>query len=272
MQAIAERQGIHIVGYHDSGWTSIVAIGEIAGHRRVALKALPDRNRFERELTALRHWGGRGTAVLLDADEDAQILIIGLVGGRAGGVNRPPDHTSRVARALPELHRHTAQASRSVPTLTDYYSTVVVPRMVRRSSRLAHLVGAHRVDTALALAQSFGQSQFDLKMLHADLYQENILFNNRREAVFIDPHALMGTPAFDWAFWAIYYDRFEGFELRVSLCEQNTPDLFEETLQWVITIAIDGALYYIDVGDHESARALLLMLDHPMVAACGGWV
>lgn len=97
-------------------------------------------------------------------------------------------------------------------------------------------------------------------MLHADLYAENVLFDAAGEPVFIDPHPKVGSPAFDWAFWCVYYQPTSGFADRVALCREYARGELEEALAWSLTLAVDGALYYLDVGD-ETASAMLAVLD-----------
>lgn len=99
-------------------------------------------------------------------------------------------------------------------------------------------------------------------MLHSDLYAENVLFDEHGEPVFIDPHPNIGSAAFDWAFWCVYYVPSAGFEERVELCRQYTPCDIDEVLAWVVTLAVDGALYYLDTND-ETAEAVRGVLGSP---------
>jgi streptomycin 6-kinase len=86
-----------------------------------------------------------------------------------------------------------------------------------------------------------------------------VLFDEQGEPVFIDPHPKIGSATFDWAFWCVYYVRSAGFEERIELCRQYTPCDIDEVLAWAVTLAVDGALYYLDTKDTtaEAMRAVL---------------
>ncbi|MGH3900636.1 MAG: hypothetical protein ACRDTA_20780 [Pseudonocardiaceae bacterium] len=51
----AERWKVKVSGYHDAGWTSVVALGTGATGQRVLIKASPDVKRYEQERAALLH-------------------------------------------------------------------------------------------------------------------------------------------------------------------------------------------------------------------------
>ena len=76
-------------------------------------------------------------------------------------------------------------------------------------------------------------------MLHSDLYAENVLFDEHSLPVFIDPHPKIGSAAFDWAFWCVYYVPAEGFAKRIELCRQHTPCDMNEVLAWAATLSAD---------------------------------
>ena len=262
---VARQHGVRLVGYHDAGWTSVIAVGVDPADRPVILKALPEPDRFQRELAALQHWDGQGVCRLVAADTTAHVLLLEQIGGRAGGVARPSNHPERVAEALACLHKRPAPAHPAVPRLADYYRGTVVPRMERRAAQFGHVVGPRRITAAVRLSRILCVNQQERALLHADLYAENVLFGEEGEVVFIDPHAVTGSPAFDWAFWIVYYQPDSGFEERVALCARHTPADMTEVLAWVATLAVDGALYYLATKDPR-LDALLAVLASPTVA------
>lgn len=256
-------------GYHDAGWTSVVAAGRDGADKPVIIKMLPESDRFLQERTALTYWAGAGVCRLLAADEDTQALLIESVSGTPGGADRPPNHAARVAAALHRLHQQTAlpDSVGSVPLLTNYYLHEVVPRISSRAVRWNDVVGADRVTRALELCRDLATAKRTPVMLHADLYAENVLFDEHGEPVFIDPHPKIGSAAFDWAFWCVYYvpSPSAGFAERVELCRQHTSCDMDEVLAWVVTLAVDGALYYLDTED-PTAEAMLAVLSSPLLA------
>lgn len=265
--ALAARWSVIVVGYHDAGWTSVVASGWDSSGRPVIIKVLPELDRFLQERAALVHWAGAGVCRLLAADEGMQALLIESVTETPGGASRPPDHAARVAKAIPQLHAQAAalDGGGHVPLLTDYYLRSVVPRISRRTEQWGVAVGAAYVGRALELCSELCASPAEPVMLHSDLYAENVLFDEHGEPVFIDPHPNIGSAAFDWAFWCVYYVPSAGFEERVELCRQHTPCDIDEVLAWVVTLAVDGGLYYLDTKD-ETAEAMRGVLGSPTLA------
>ncbi len=125
----AERWKVKVSGYHDAGWTSVVALGIGADGRCVLIKASPDVERYEQERAALLHWQGAPVNRLLDFDDTDRLLLLNAVAGIPGGSPRPVEHQRRVAASISRLHGKTAPVDRSVPLLTDYYLGTVVPRV-----------------------------------------------------------------------------------------------------------------------------------------------
>ncbi|SDH42501.1 streptomycin 6-kinase [Sinosporangium album] len=91
-------------------------------------------------------------------------------------------------------------------------------------------------------------------LLHADLYRENILFDNARGVVFIDPLPMVGDPVFDWAFWTVYYDLERDPVDRLKLANQASGISSGELVPWCLTLCLDGLLYYRQVGDSRLGR------------------
>lgn len=215
---------------------------------------------------ALLHWQEAPVNRLLNFDDTDQLLLLGAVGGVPGGAARPADHQHRVAASLSRLHSKTAQVDGSVPLLTDYYLGSVVPRVARRAERFEHVVGSDHVARCMRLSRSLCERSPRHQMLHSDLYAENVLFDEGGRPVFIDPHAKIGSPAFDWGFWCVYYVPTSGFAERAALCRKYAPDELEEALAWSVTLAVDGALYYLDTDD-STASAMLDVLDSEPLAS-----
>jgi streptomycin 6-kinase len=264
----AARWEVAVSGYHDAGWTSVVVTGQGRTGRQVVLKALPETSRYRHERAALEHWAGQRVCRLLDADDDAQVLLLESVTNTVGGAPRPPDHPERVASVLAQLHERPPPEDAPVPLLSDYYADVVVPRISRRGERWGGVIGSARVTRALRVSEELGMTPCDRSMLHADLYSENVLFDERAEPVFIDPHPKIGSGAFDWAFWCVYYAAGD-FAERVDLCRHHGRIDMDEMLAWAVTLVIDGALYSLDTGDRTAALTLAL-IEPPVLAPVMG--
>jgi len=93
-----------------------------------------------------------------------------------------------------------------------------------------------------------------LRLLHADLYRENIPFDRSGNPVFIDPLPMMGDPAFDWAFFTVYYDLARDPVRRLELASRYSSIPIVGLLPWCLLLCFDGLLYYHDVGDMREPR------------------
>lgn len=267
----AEAWHVSLEGYYDAGWTSVIAAGATSDSQAVIIKALPESDRYRRERDALQHWRHGPAVELLQANDAAQMLLLDSVAGAVGGATRPKDHPQRTAATLPQLHKSHLITGNEVPRLSDYYLSTVLPRIARRaqdfpsafSGDVIHLV--HNI--ALKLC---GRRRGPEAMLHSDLYAENVLFDSSGRAVFIDPHAKVGPPAFDWAFWCVYYESVAGFDQRAAICRQHVPELYEEILKWSLTLVVDGGLFYLDTGDERATEMRALIGSTELVSTLTG--
>lgn len=267
LTATASTHGIALAGFYDAGWTSVVAAGQYLSGEEVALKAFPQMERYELERAALAHWSGRGACQLYLSDDASRMLVTELVGGRPGGAGVPCDHQQRVAGALPLLHEQPAPDGTPIPLLSDYYRETVLPRVARRSRHGACAVEPEMACRARSLIDELTRDVSSAQVvLHSDLYGENVVFTERGRPIAIDPHPKIGSPAFDWAFWCVYY-RFDGqFTERFELCRSIVPHLADEVLAWSLTVAVDGALYYAETRDSNEG-VLAEILSSPKFSA-----
>ena len=111
----------------------------------------------------------------------------------------------------------------------------------------------------MALCDELSADRDGSSLLHGDLYAENVLFDTSGIPVFIDPLAMTGDRAFDWAFWSVYYLPRDGFERRLALCRTHAPCAIERVLQWAVTLVVDGALFYIETDDDRSTEMLRIL-------------
>ena len=91
-------------------------------------------------------------------------------------------------------------------------------------------------------------------MLHADLYRENVPFDDAGLPRLIDPLPMLGDAAFDWAFWTVYYDLGEGTAERLATAARISRIPVTELIPWCRLLALDGLLYYLESGDERAPR------------------
>ncbi|KIH97632.1 hypothetical protein LP52_18170 [Streptomonospora alba] len=255
----ARRWGLTVLGYHDAGHASLIATGTAADGQRVVLKAWPEVARYRAETAALALWDDAPAVDTVATADDIAVAALAQVGGRPGGNTRPAQSCElpRVAAALHRVHSvgRLQDQLAEFATLSDYIAGVVRPRIHRRRD----LAGKHGYRWHLWAGEAalpyVRQEEQRVTLLHADLYQENTLIDDRAEPVFIDPLPTVGDAVFDWAFWVVYYTlgagTIERLQLAVTTAGIDTADL----LPWCRMLCLDGLLYYVDTKD---ARAPII--------------
>jgi len=91
-------------------------------------------------------------------------------------------------------------------------------------------------------------------LLHADLYQENIVFDRQSHPIFLGPLPMLGDPAFDWAFWIVYYDLGRDPVSRLAVASRVGGIPVRNLVPWCVTLCIDGLCYYRETGDVREPR------------------
>lgn len=256
IDAVARSWSLSLIGYHDAGHASALALAAAKDGTGVMLKAWFDGERFHHETAALRHWESVNGQVVRAQDDERAVACLNLVGGGPGGRPRPGDSHPLVARKLARVHT-LPLPDREFASLDEYLRSTVERRILRRL-RLYHSVMPRGcVDLGLNAVRASTQSTSVL--LHADLYCENVLFDHQGCPVFVDPLPMVGDPAFDWAFFVVYFALAEDPLPRLRAATEGSGIAVRALLPWCLTLCLDGLLYYREVGDEREARLTEVM-------------
>lgn len=253
---VAARWGLTLVGYHDAGCASVLAVAETPAGYPVLLKAWYSRTRYMREVVGLQAWAGGPVPRLLRCADDSSIAMMQLIGGRPGGCQPPQHDQDLVAEALQDLHGMARDVAglAVLPSLNGYLAGTLFPRVDRR----LRTVGVDVRDPyRVALARLEPQQEHGGRpsvLLHADLYRENIMFARGARPVFIDPLPMVGDPVFDWAFWTVYYDLASDPMARLRLAARASRISATDLAAWCLLLCVDGLCYYREVGDSRQRR------------------
>ncbi|MFE7424997.1 aminoglycoside phosphotransferase family protein [Streptomyces sp. NPDC057545] len=237
--------------YHDAGHASVIATAARPDGRPLLLKAWVDPSRYQHEVEALRLWARGPTVEVVEAADDLAVAALELIGGQPGGANRPRRELQTVAAALHGLHtlgRHRLRSER-LPLLTDYLIHEVRPRIERRMRDLDLGDWRPLAESALPSVADLEEGARRTTVLHADLYRENVLFDWRGHPRLIDPLPMVGDPAFDWAFWTVYYDLGCGTPVRLAIASRTSRTPVPVLAPWCRLLAVDGLLFYVESGD-----------------------
>lgn len=252
----AERWKLSPAGYHDAGHASVIATATTLDGRPLVLKAWADPDRYRREVDALRLWAGGPTADVVEAADDLAVAALELVGGRPGGAERPQRETQMVAAALQGLHTLGRRRSRSAvfPSLADYLDHEVLPRIELRAGTAEAGPWRPLVDATISTLHRLEEDTSRATVLHADLYRENVPFDWLAHPRLIDPLPMVGDPAFDWAFWTVYYDLGHGTDGRLAAAARVSRIPVPELAPWCRLLALDGLLFYLETNDPRAPR------------------
>jgi seryl-tRNA synthetase len=244
----ARSFGVAPLGYHDNGHASVLALASAPDGGTVMLKAWYDRTRYRHETAALAHWQPVNDQVVRGSDSRRAVACLELAGGLPGGVLRPGDDQRRVAAALARLHSVPLPARR-FPELDGY-----LRRIWRRIGRRVSRSGMSRVWAGLPWGPVPKSAGGRAALLHGDLYRENVPFAGDGHPVFLDPLPMIGDPAFDWAFFTVYYDLASDPGERLALAAEASGIDRGTLLPWCLMLCLDGLLYYRETGDARQVR------------------
>ncbi|MFG3304696.1 aminoglycoside phosphotransferase family protein [Streptomyces wuyuanensis] len=261
----AARWSLALDGYHDAGHASVIATAAAADGSRVLVKAWPDRDRYSREIRALRLWHREPDGIVLAADDDLSVAALALVGGAPGGAARPAHETSLVSAALHRAHgRGRSEPGLSMfPQLHDHITDEVLPRVRRRLGATA--LGP-RTESALWHAAGVREHPARETLLHGDLYRENVPFTEDGRPVLLDPLPMSGDVAYDWAFWTVYYEVGRGTGGRLHRASLVSGVSVKDLLPWCLLLGLDGLLYYEETGD--ARMTLMTRVLDALLARC----
>lgn len=260
---VAAGWDVELDSFHDGGWTSVLAVGHTRDGQAVIIKLVPSPQRFRSELTALTHWADDTVGTLLRYDRAQRALLLRAIGGRAGGAARPADHQARVAAVLPSLHARPAPPTTDLPDLANHFARDIRPKLL--AIRHRGTLGVSVPIGALVRATEWAlRIEKRAVVLHADLYEVNVLFDATGVPVFIDPRGMRGPAVFDWAFWCAFYSP-DGLDNRIALAAKIGRVDPRLVLTWVAVVALNGLLHQIGTGDQEGARRSLALLRAPAV-------
>ncbi|WP_051571037.1 aminoglycoside phosphotransferase family protein [Cryptosporangium arvum] len=184
----------------------VAPVTDAAGRPAVLKLGPPGPGHLRDEVAALRAFDGRGAVRLLDEDAGRGVLLLERAepGTLArdlltGGARRRPlaardaDATAALITVVNRLHRAGATPLPQVETQREAFGQYLhrfgdhgpLPReLVERADRLFGELCADRTRTVV---------------LHGDLHHDNVLRAEREPWLAIDPHGLVGDPAYEAA-------------------------------------------------------------------------
>jgi streptomycin 6-kinase len=196
IDAAARRWTLALDGPVHRSPTSCVAFGrETTGPgRHIVLKVADPESDETRGTAALVHFGGRG-AVRVLAHEDGAVLLERAIPGRPLTAmvreGRDADAMRTVCDVAARLHDAPPPAG-GFPTIEDWGRGF---ERHRRSGSTA--IAPAMLDQASSIYTELAASQHDRRLLHGDLHHDNILWDEDRGWLAIDPKGVIGEPVYE---------------------------------------------------------------------------
>jgi streptomycin 6-kinase len=194
VQALAHRWGAVLDGPFVESPTGRVGFGQ-RGSDRVVLKIPhPDEDEAN-SLAALLHFDGSGCVRVLDHDRRAMLLERAIPGRPLTELvlaGRDDEATSVLCDVAAALHRPDVPAD-DFPCIEDWGREL---DYYRRSNDPT--IPAAMVDRAIALFAELASSQGARRLLHGDLHHDNILYDERRGWLAIDPKGVVGESSYEF--------------------------------------------------------------------------
>ncbi len=178
-----------------------VAPARRADGTRAVLKAgvLPHEVSFS--IAALRHWDGDGCVRVFEHDRAAGVALIELVRPGTPIVEIDDGEATLIATRLMRRMRRPAPVDHGVPTLGEWGRAFAELRA--RHDGTTGPLPATIFERGESLYFDLIKSQTETIVLHGDLHHLNILRAEREPWLVIDPHGVVGDPAFEICSWML---------------------------------------------------------------------
>jgi len=157
-----------------------------------------DNSTIRAEIAALQHWNGDGAVLVLEADGPNGVMLLERLVPGQEIVELDDRESTRIAAGL--MRRlWKAPPSGGFPTVTDWGEAF--GKLRARHDGTTGPLPADLFERGEALYGELVATQRDPILLHGDLHHFNILSAQREPWLIIDPHGVIGEPAFEVGPW-----------------------------------------------------------------------
>jgi len=265
----AEAWGVRLEGAPRHSLNGCVVFGrrlEALGEQLVVVKLTSPTSDESRGWAALRHYQGKGSVRLLARLGPVSLLeritpghqLAKLV--RDGRDDEAMEKVCEVAAALDRDPPDAEVAAMRFPTLVE-----LAKGFERYARAGASVLPAELVHRAAGSFAELAASQDAPRLLHGDLHHFNILRDEERGWVAIDPKGVIGEPAFEFGA-ALRNPAGEGFDFdklsqpamidrRIRIIVERTGIDFQRLVQWCFAQAVLSAIWSWEDGE-DPARAI----------------
>jgi streptomycin 6-kinase len=199
IESCAERWSLRLDRPYEDGNVAFVVAVELEDGAPAVLKVgFPDIE-SEHEPDALRHWDGRGAALLLEYEQSMRALLVErCVPGTQLWLVEDEDEATRIAASVLRRIWRPAPAAHRFRMLAGEAARWAV-ELPAEWDALGRPFERRVLDEAIAACVELGSHQGDHVVLHQDFHGGNVLRAEREPWLAIDPKPLVGEREFDAA-------------------------------------------------------------------------
>jgi streptomycin 6-kinase len=151
------------------------------------------------EVAALRHWNGDGAVLVLQDDEPNGVFLLERFVPGQPIVEIDDEVSTRIAAGLMRRLWKPLPPQHAFPTLADW--SKAFGELRKRHNGTTGALPAALIERGERLYHELLASQAEPTLLHGDLHHFNILSAQREPWLIIDPHGVIGEPAFEIGPW-----------------------------------------------------------------------
>lgn len=245
-----------------------VAPATMADGAQIVLKAGVPSPDFSHQVEALLLYGGRGMVRVLEADADAGVVLMERLDPGTTIVDMPDDDATAITAGVMHDLQLPAPPNCRLPALADWASALDRVR--------GHYGGGTGPipERLYEMAQSYWREMLASSsapiVLHGDLHHWNILRDERRGYVAIDPHGVLGEPEYEVAAYLgnpntrlhLFDDLAATMSRRLDIFAASLGYDRQRMLRWGIAFQVLSAWWsYEDGGDGSHALIAATALD-----------
>jgi streptomycin 6-kinase len=158
-----------------------------------------DNSSIRAEIAALKHWNGDGAALVLENDAPNGVLLLERLVPAEPIVEIDDEMSTRIAAGLMRRLWKPPPAQHAFPTLAEW--GMAFGELRERHDGATGPLPAGLIGRGETLYGELVATQADPILLHGDLHHFNILSAQREPWLMIDPHGVIGEPAFEVGPW-----------------------------------------------------------------------
>jgi streptomycin 6-kinase len=250
------RWNLEVEGRPTSGVSRQGVLFVRRGGERLVLKALGAVGDELRMAQVLTHWDGRGAVRLVEADAGAVLMEQARPGDELTGMvyaGRDDEATAIMCEVMRALDRPAPPASAGVRTVQDWGGGFAR----NRALAIAGGLEARLIDKAERLYFELCASQGPPILLHGDLHHENVVRDEARGWLAIDPKGILGEAAYETCAMLRNPGEARGFENTTAVIERRARQMserlghdYDRIIAWCFAQWVLAALWGFEDGNY----------------------